>query len=52
MPKEQKDRRLKCIYAKELKFGGVKCNLFSSLEELEYCDYGKGICKHYKEQEE
>ena len=44
-----KDSRLKCIHAKEIKDGDIKCRLYSTHEEIEYCDYGKGICKDYEE---
>lgn len=41
---DKPDSRLKCTYAKQNKYGDVVCKL-----DRENCDYGKGICKNYKE---
>lgn len=49
--RNNKDNRLKCIYAKETKFGDVICKIFFMNNEELNCDYGKGICKAYKEEE-
>ena len=46
---KKKDHRLLCEHAKEDKYGDIKCKRRSTLDEVEYCDYGKGICKDYSE---
>ena len=45
------DPRLLCEFAKEIEYGDIKCRLRSTIDEVEYCEYGKGICKFYKELE-
>ena len=49
--KNKKDSRLKCIFAKLDKYGDIICKLHSTYSEPVNCDYGKGICKDYTEEE-
>jgi hypothetical protein len=44
-----KKSRLKCVHAKENKYGDIICKIRFTDGEADNCDYGKGICKDYEE---